>query len=52
MQLLQQENENGKMANSLMSQFMEAGLVKQTEQNEFIVNSSPSESKFKAFPDH
>ena len=49
---IQQESESGKMANSLMNQFINAGLVKQIDENEFIVNSSPTESKFKAFPDH
>ena len=52
LQLLQQESENGKMATSLMSQFISAGLVKQTDEDEFVVNSSPGESKFKAFADH
>ena len=52
LQLLQQESETGKMANSLMTQFINAGLVEQTGDDEFIVNQSPGDCKFKAFPDH
>ena len=35
---LQQENETGKAAASLMNQFINAGVVEQSPENEFIVN--------------
>ena len=50
--MLQREAETGKMANNLMDQFINAGVIKQMGQDEFVVNSSPNESKFKAFPDN
>ena len=52
MEMLQREAETGKMANNLMGQFLDAGVIKQMAEDEFVVNSSPNESKFKAFPDH
>ena len=48
---MRQDLETGKAATSLMSQFINAGVVQQTAEDEFVVNSSPTESKFKAFAD-
>ena len=48
-QQLQQENQTGKVAANLMSQFMEAGLVNQEDEGEFTVQPSQSPSKFKPF---
>ena len=44
---LQQENQTGKIASNLMSQFIESGLVQHEEGNEFTVHASGSPSKFK-----
>lgn len=51
LQQLQQDAETNKMASNLMSQFISSGLVQQTAEDEFVVTSSPNESKFKAFAD-
>ena len=48
---LQQENVNGKVATSLMSQFIESGLVQHNEGDEFTVQASDSPSKFKPVMD-
>ena len=44
---LQQENQTGKIASSLMSQFIESGLVQHNEGDEFTVQANGSPSKFK-----
>ena len=46
---LQQENEAGKVATSLMGQFIDSGLVNQEGNGEFTVQAQSSPSKFKAF---
>ena len=46
---MQQENETGKVASSLMGQFIESGLVKQGEDGVFSLENSGGESKFKPF---
>ena len=46
---LQQEHETGKVASNLMSQMINAGVVEQSEENEFTIKASPSASKFKPF---
>ena len=44
---LQQENQTGKVAANLMSQFIDSGLVNQDEGGEFTVQNNGSASKFK-----
>ena len=46
---LQQQNETNKAASDLMSQFMNAGAVQQTEENEFAINVNGTPTKFKPF---
>ena len=47
LQQLQQENATGKIASSLMSQFIDSGLVHHDEGGEFIIKANDSPSKFK-----
>ena len=51
MQTLQEQSETGKVAANLMSQFINSGLVHQTEDNEFTVHGSHGDKQFKAFED-
>jgi len=44
---LQQENQTGKVAANLMSQFIDSGLVNQGDNGEFTLQNSGSPSKFK-----
>ena len=46
---LQQQNETNKAASDLMSQFINAGAVQQTENDAFTVNVNGTPTKFKPF---
>ena len=48
-QALQQQSETNKVASDLMGQFIDAGAVQQSEDNEFTINVNGSPSKFKPF---
>jgi hypothetical protein len=46
---LENQVQNGKAASSLMSQFINAGLVQQTSDDSFIIHGSHGDRDFKAF---
>ena len=46
---LREQQEMGKVASSLMSQFINAGLVKQNADDEFIIHGSQGDQQFKPF---
>ena len=48
MQELENQLQTAKMASDLMSQFMNAGIIKQTDEDKFVVSSSLGEKLFQA----
>ena len=47
--MLEEQQKNGQAAANLMSQFMEAGLVKQGDDGDFVVHGSHGDRQFKPF---
>ena len=47
--MMEEQLEAGKVATNLMSKFIEAGLVRQTDEDEFTVHGSQGDQKFKTF---
>ena len=45
---LENQLQTAKMASDLMSQFMNAGIIKQTDEDKFVVSSSRGEQLFQA----
>ena len=44
--VLERENEESKAATNLLQQFIEAGLVHQTDENKFVVHGSHGDREF------
>ena len=49
LQMLQHEVETGKVANDLISQFINTEMIQQTGENEVIVPSAEGDKVFRAF---
>ena len=49
LQSLQNEVDSGKVASNLMSQFINAGMMQQTGENEVVVPSQEGDKVFRAF---
>ena len=48
-QMMEQEAQSGKLATSLLSQLIHAGLIEQTAEDQFTVHGSQGDQQFKPF---